>query len=70
MRFGNEWRFVGIVFGLAITACGALISGFDSGGLLFAVSPLAAALTVRALGRLGSGSLDLRFKWQPRSSHA
>jgi membrane protease YdiL (CAAX protease family) len=65
MRFGNEWRFVGIVFGLAITAGGALISGFDSGGLLFAVSPLAAALTVSALGRLDSGSLDLRFKWQP-----
>lgn len=65
MRLGNEWRFVGIVFGLAITAGGALISGFDIGGLLFAVSPVVAALTVRALGHLEPGSLDLRFKWRP-----
>ncbi len=64
MRLRNEWRFVGIVLGLAITAGGALISGFDIGGLLFAVSPIVAALTVRALGHLGPGSFDLRFKWR------
>lgn len=65
MRLGNEWRFVGIVLGLSITAGGALISGFDIGGLLLAVSPVVAALTVRALGHLETGSMDLGFKWRP-----
>ena len=59
MRFANGWRFVGIAYGLAITGGGALIAGFDVGGLVFIVSPLVGAMVVRALGGDGLRGLGL-----------
>jgi membrane protease YdiL (CAAX protease family) len=59
MRFANGWRFVGIAYGLAITGGGALVAGYDAGGLIFILSPLVAAIIVRALGGDGLRGLGV-----------
>jgi membrane protease YdiL (CAAX protease family) len=62
MRFANGWRFVGIAYGLAITGGGALVAGYDAGGLIFILSPLVAAMIVRALGGDGLRGLGLAVR--------
>lgn len=59
MRFANGWRFVGIAYGLSITGAGALVAGYVAGGLVFILSPLVAAVIVRALGGDGLRSLGV-----------
>lgn len=62
MRFANGWRFVGIAYGLSITGAGALVAGFDVGGLVFVASPLVAAAIVRALGGDGLRGLGIAVR--------
>jgi membrane protease YdiL (CAAX protease family) len=59
MRFANGWRFVGIAYGLAITGGGALVAGYNAGGLIFILSPLVAAIIVRTLGGDGLRGLGV-----------
>ncbi len=59
MLIANAMRYVGAVLGLSLTGSGALIAGFEVGGLVVAASPLAAAIIVRAIGGDGLRGVGL-----------
>ena len=61
MLIPNAFRYIGAVFGISLIGSGALMAGFEVGGLVFAVSPLVAAVIVRAIG--GDGLRGIGLGW-------
>ena len=61
MLIPNAFRYIAAVFGISLIGSGALMAGFEVGGLVFAVSPLVAAVIVRAIG--GDGLRGIGLGW-------
>ena len=61
MLIPNAVRYVGTVIGISLIGGGAIMAGFEVGGLVFAVSPFVAAVIVRAIG--GDGLRGVGLGW-------
>lgn len=60
----NVVRFTGAVIGISLIGSGALMAGIEVGGLVFAMSPLTAAIIVRVVG--GDGLRGVGLNWTGR----
>lgn len=64
MLIPNAVRYIGAAIGISLIGAGALMAGFEVGGLVFAVSPIVAAVMVRAIG--GDGLRGVGLGWTGR----